>query len=80
MRKGRLETIEDREEGRGRTNANGKVDAKNGKTVHESEHDGKCRCDEMTNQDDNSLNERNYNLKTHMDGAIVQLMSIVRMK
>jgi hypothetical protein len=50
------------------------------KHVHESERDGKCRCDEMTNQDDNSLNERDYNLKTHMDGEIVQLMSIVRMK
>jgi len=37
------------------------------KLVHESEHDGKCRCDEMTNQDNDSLNERNYNLKTHME-------------
>jgi hypothetical protein len=80
VRKGRLETIEDREEGRGRTNADGKADIKNEKHVHESERDGKYRCDEMTNQDDDSLNERNYNLKNHMDGAIVQLMSIVRMK
>jgi hypothetical protein len=37
------------------------------KPVYESERDGKYRCDEMTNQDNDSLNKRNYNLKTHME-------------
>ena len=37
------------------------------KCVHEIGHDGKCRCNQSTNQDNNSLGEMNCSLRTHME-------------
>ena len=38
-----------------------------GKLVHEIKHDGRCRYDQTINQDNDSLDEMSYSLRTHME-------------
>ena len=37
------------------------------KTVHENGHDGRCRHDQKTSQDNNNLDDMSYTLETHME-------------
>jgi hypothetical protein len=37
------------------------------KHAHEIGRDGKCRCDQLTNQDNDSLDEMNCSLRTHTE-------------
>jgi hypothetical protein len=66
VRSGRLETVADGERAKGGQIQTEGQAQKTKKPIHERECDGKCRFYEMTNQDNNNLNERNYNLKTPM--------------
>jgi hypothetical protein len=59
---GRLETVTGGEE-----DGDGMTDSMKGKFVHEIGRDGKCRCGQTTNQDNDSLDETNYSLRTHME-------------